>query len=609
MTQQLPHKTSVKPTRLLKKTRLTLKGSALIGLLCVGVALFGTLVFAFAYRAEMDQAAARGETSLALAADRLTTALQRYRELGVILADHPAVLSVVVAHPEDAFDDIQTIDARYTNAADLLQKMSDRTGAQSLMLVGAGGRVLASTADTFEAYLPPNAKAAFDRAMNGALGVTHFVDPAGRRRFIYAAPVFEPGRGAKGAVIVNVDVALIEWSWPADPTAVFFTDNDGVVFVSNRSELILKGGGYEALPIRSSKTIDSHDIWSLSAGRYLPARALHLSRPLPIVDLTGELLLDLAPVRRLAFLQAGAAATLGFALAGFLILAAIRRRALAQINTELEVRVASRTEALEVANRDLTHEVHEREEAEAQLKRAQADLVQAGKLTALGEMSAGISHELNQPLMAIRSFSENAQTFLERGKQDRAADNLIRISELSRRMGRIIKNLRAFARQENEAVTSVDLAAVVDAALEMTTGKLNEVGARIEWEALHGIFVRGGDVRLQQVVVNLLSNAADSVKGKAIKDIKIILLSGDPVVLTVADTGAGIVEPEKIYDPFYTTKEIGAAAGMGLGLSISYGLIQSFGGQIKAKNRTDRKDGGAIFTIELPRAEPHDAAK
>jgi two-component system C4-dicarboxylate transport sensor histidine kinase DctB len=374
------------------------------------------VVFAFAYRAELDQTRERGQTHLSLAADRLTSALQRYRELGVVLADHPTVLNVVTRNRDEERDDITAMTTRYTNAASLLQKMSDRTGTQSLMLVGAGGRILASTSEVSEVYLPPNAKAAFDRAMNGALGVTHFVDPSGRRRFIYAAPVFKPGHAAIGAVIVNVDVAFIEWSWPTDPTAVFFTDERGVVFVSNRTELILKGGFYRPLPLQSRQAIGPHDIWTLSAGPYLPAKALHLSRDLPIVDLTGELLLDLAPARRLAALQAGIAAAIVFALGGFLILAGVRRKSLAKLNAELEARVASRTRALEAANRDLTHEVKEREDAEGQLKRAQADLVQAGKLTALGEMSAGISHELNQPLMAIRSFSENAQTFLERDK-------------------------------------------------------------------------------------------------------------------------------------------------------------------------------------------------
>ena len=173
--------------------------------------------------------------------------------------------------------------------------------------------------------------------------------------------------------------------------------------------------------------------------------------------------------------------------------------------------MAARTEALEIANRDLTREVNERHEAESRLKRAQADLVQAGKLSALGEMSAGISHELNQPLMAIRSFAENAQAYLDRDNPQKAADNLGRISELARRMGRIIKNLRAFARQESETITNVELTSVVEAALEMTMGKISGAGVSLDWTPTGQIWVRGGEVRLQQVVMNLLSNAVDAM--------------------------------------------------------------------------------------------------
>ncbi|WP_226946210.1 ATP-binding protein [Roseobacter sp. TSBP12] len=315
--------------------------------------------------------------------------------------------------------------------------------------------------------------------------------------------------------------------------------------------------------------------------------------------------MDLKPVIALSSLQAGMASALALVFATFWFFARERRRTLAEANTRLEARVATRTQALEIANRDLTREVTERLEAEARLKRVQADLVQAGKLSALGEMSAGISHELNQPLMAIRSFAENAQAFLERDNAAKAAENLGRISELARRMGRIIKNLRAFARQESETITNVELTAVVEAALEMTLGKVARAGVTLDWTPGEPVWVRGGEVRLQQVVMNLLSNAVDAMSDSPDKRIEIRISAGQagvtPTRLTVADTGPGIAEPDKIFDPFYTTKEVGASEGMGLGLSISYGLIQSFGGRIRGANRAQEghPPKGAIFTIEL----------
>ncbi|WP_439104603.1 sensor histidine kinase [Celeribacter marinus] len=558
----------------------------------LAAAVFGAAVYEFAYRAELDQAAARGRSDLALASDRLTTGLQRYRELAVFLADHPTTLTTIL-EGGNARSQVEAADA-------LLLSMADKTGAKSISIVSRKGYVLADSGDAIR--LSSGAKVAFKRALDGALGVAHYVDDAGRRRFVFAAPVFYPGGASRGAVLVSVDVGALEWSWPTDPSATYFTDRAGVVFVANRGELVLRGGIGGDLPIIRARTKSDHEVFDLDAGPYIPARALHLTQSLPVIELTGELLLDLAPVRALARLQSGFATALFLTFGAFAWVAMERRRTLAEANSRLEARVAKRTHALEAANRELKREITEREETEARLKRAQADLVQAGKLSALGEMSAGISHELNQPLMAIRSFAENAQAFLERERAEEAAQNLGRISELARRMGRIIKNLRAFARQENEAITDVDLCAVIDATLEMTGAKIAAAGVTVEWTCAAPVWVRGGDVRLQQVVMNLVSNAVDAMGDSPEKTLMIEVTDGDPVSLVVTDTGPGIADPDKMFDPFYTTKEVGAAQGMGLGLSISYGLIQSFGGKIKGANRPARSGGGAQFTIELTRA-------
>jgi two-component system C4-dicarboxylate transport sensor histidine kinase DctB len=208
--------------------------------------------------------------------------------------------------------------------------------------------------------------------------------------------------------------------------------------------------------------------------------------------------------------------------------------------------------------------------------------------------------------MAIRSYAENASLFLDRDETGKAAENLGRISDLARRMGRIIKNLRAFARQESEAMSDVDIGQTVAAALELTEARLGRAGVAVEWTPPAApIWVRGGEVRLQQVVVNLLTNAADAMEGGGRVTLR-IAPEGGRVRLTVSDTGPGIAEPERIFDPFYSTKEVGAGEGMGLGLSISYGIVKNFGGTITGRNRPE---GGAEFTVELQAALPRaDAA-
>jgi len=555
------------------------------------VALLAGGVWWYGFSAALDQLESRGRSDLALAADQLTSELQRYRELAVLLADHPVVSGLL------------TGEIGSTEASGLLLEVADKTGALDILVVGPSGHDLARAQG-----VAPDSHAGqpdFERAMDGALGVEHLFSEVFRRRaFTFAAPVFSPQGPVDGAVIVMADVEEVEAALRGDRPAVFFTDDRGVVFVSNRSELVFStrtgtDGGQLApfVSYRETKRLGL-TLWQVDGGRYLPSEALHLEQALPVIGLNGEVLLDLVPARQLAFLQAAATVALCLAFGAILFLVTERRRSLARANLELEARVARRTEELERANRELRHEVAERTDAEARLKKAQADLVQAGKLSALGQMSAGISHELNQPLMAIRSFAENAEAFLARGKPEVAAQNLTRISELARRMGRIIKNLRAFAKQENEPLSDVDLVGVVEASIEMGASKISHAGVALEWQAPDGVvMVRGGEVRLQQVVLNLISNAVDAMEGADERRIEITLeREGGQVLLSVRDTGPGIAEPEKIFDPFYTTKQIGAAEGMGLGLSISYGLVQSFGGQIQGRNHSEK---GAIFTVEL----------
>ncbi|MCT8160272.1 sensor histidine kinase [Pseudoruegeria sp. SHC-113] len=583
----------------------------------IAVALLSGGVWWFSFTSALQPIADRGRADLSLAADRLAGALQRYRQVGVLLADH-LDLALLLTEGEGR-----------QRAQELLLATSDKVGTLEIAVVDIDGAVLASSrgAEAASRTGQPH----FHRAMQGAIGSYHTSLPeTGQRIFYFAVPVFVEG-AVEGAVVVEVDMEEVEESdWHGDPQAIYFTDEAGVVFVSNRSELLLRRRAEEgALPPASlgylpatlqpffayrAFMVSGLELWFVDAGKYIPARALHFTQPMPVIGMTGEVLIGTALAERIAWLQAAFAAALSLAFGAFLFLAAERRRALsdkltieARANAVLEARVEARTRELSGVNRSLRREIAEREEAEAALKKAQADLVQAGKLSALGKMSAGISHELNQPLMAIQNFAANAETFLERGKVDVAAGNLARISDLARRMGRIIKNLRAFARQESEPITDVDIVAVVEAALEVADARLHQASVQVDWAPPEApVMVRGGEVRLQQVVLNLVTNAADAMERAQEKRLSIGLTSeAGRVRLSVRDTGPGIDDPGKIFDPFYSTKEVGHSEGMGLGLSISYGLVQSFGGEIRGRNH---EEGGAIFTVDLTASGMEQAA-
>jgi len=562
--------------------------------------LAGT-IWHYGYRQALDQLARRAGADLELASDRLSTQLQVYQELAVLMAGHPGLRRL-----ED--------ETRRAAAQALLLEVADTTAALDVMYVDRDGTVLVSARGMPGQEL--GATVYFRRAMQGALGRDHGVmQPLNRRAYYYGAPAFAADGHVRGVLVVVADVEDVEWDWRGSTPAVFFTDQSGQVFVSNRSELLFwhRPSGDAGLvsadgPRRPFSTTQTggHEIWQIDWGPYLPRRALHLTRDLAVIGLVGEVLVNVAPARRLAGLQAATVAAICLAFGALLYLATERRRALAQANAVLESRVAARTSDLSDTNIRLTREVAERQEAEAALKQAQADLVQAGKLSALGQMSAGISHELNQPLMAIRSFAENGAQYLERGQADVAGENLTRISALARRMGRIIQNLRAFARQENTGVGRVELGAVLDQVIELTGARIRQEGVTLVYEPPgYPIWVRGGEVRLGQVFVNLVTNAVDAMVGCDEKVLTLEIGDGPDLSVTLRDTGPGIDMPDKVFEPFYSTKEVGASEGMGLGLSISYGIVQSFGGDIRGGNTAE---GGAIFTVSLERWREEKAA-
>ena len=558
----------------------------------LAVAASAAGIWRYGYVQALAQLDRQGRADLALAADRFTGELRRFRELAVLMAGHPA------------FDTLQT-PAQLARAGRVLQDAADKSGALALYYTDADGDVRARAGAV---ALAPRGSRYFERAMQGALG-TFFgrLRPEGRRVYAFAAPAFAPGGGVRGSVIALVDIAEVEWDWIGGQPPVFFTDGDGGVFLSNRSELIgwerrAGGGGALAPPDGPAPEFRAfarggHEIWAMGWGDYLPRRALHLTRPEPVIGMTGHALIDTGPARRIAGLQTLVFTVICLAFGAVLLQLAERRRTLARANARLEGRVAERTAELSTANTALRREVAERQEAEAALKRAQDDLVQAGKLSALGQMSAGISHELNQPLMAIRQFADNGAAFLGKGRAEAAGENFARISELAGRAARVIRNLRAFARNENEPMGKVELGQVIDSAVELTAARLRRDGVTLDWQPPdRPVHALGGEVRLGQVFVNLINNAADAMAGRADKRIAIVLEAGPPPAVTVHDTGPGISDPERMFEPFYTTKETGGDDGMGLGLSISYGLVQSFGGKIRGANAPG---GGAVMTVEL----------
>ncbi len=257
---------------------------------------------------------------------------------------------------------------------------------------------------------------------------------------------------------------------------------------------------------------------------------------------------------------------------------------------------------VEQTNQTLAAEIEERVAAEAQLKAAQNELVQAGKLAALGKLGVGITHEINQPLTAIASHLHTAGRHMEKEQVNKAQTSLQKISLLLTKITRITKHLKAFARVAGTELTPVCLDTVIRDAIELMSSQIADQNCQLDYQTnASSLYVLAEPIRLEQVMVNLISNAVDALSSASLKQLSIeVHEQNNKIIIDVSDTGIGIEESqiEQIFDPFFTQKEVGQ--GLGLGLSISYNIIQDFGGQIRVSSTPET---GSRFTLELAKAE------
>lgn len=562
------------------------------GLLAAYLAATVAVVW-FTYRqslqGDLSRLAEAGAIRVEQAAERLVNQLTSYQILTNTIADDPRI---VAALGRPALTD---------GVADLLRAYVLTFGAERVELLDRSGAVLASS-DAGAGQISRAGSPLVSAALNGRLGRDHGLE-AGQRQFRISRGVVPEAPPAQGAVIVTVAVDALEFEWAVVPEAIAFFDREQVAFVSNRQSLLLRQiaggrgaetgdtveGRFDPFPSYRTVDIDGFEIWRFADPPDLPAEAMVVRRRVPHLGMTALGFLDISAARQTAQREAGLAATIMTVISLIAVVIALWRRRLADrlaLETALNARLESRVE-----------------ERTAELRRTQNQLIQASKMTALGQMSAGISHELNQPLAAILNFAENAARFIDSGRPDSARRNFQQIAEQVRRVDRIIRHLRGFARNESEPMEKVDLVAVLQEALGLVDASLRKAGIEVETVLpADPVHVQGGKVRLQQVIVNLLNNAMDAMADTGRPRLRIRLeVAGSEVRLTVQDSGPGIEDPSRVFDPFYTTKELGASKGLGLGLSISYGIVGSFGGEITADNAPD---GGGRFVVSLPLANP-----
>jgi two-component system C4-dicarboxylate transport sensor histidine kinase DctB len=329
---------------------------------------------------------------------------------------------------------------------------------------------------------------------------------------------------------------------------------------------------------------------------------LVLGRTLDGMDWRLLMFVDLAVLRADALTAGGLA---GLATGSLLMLALLfnqRRRIVRQklsAHHELETQVAARTQALQEANERLRTEVHEREAAETTLRAAQDELVHAGKMAALGQLATGITHELTQPLGAIRTLSANAVEFMRRGQHEVAQGNLEMMARLADQMGGIIEPLKGFARKSSARPAATPVAQAVRNALFLHDHRLRREQVSVH-EAIDPALCAWVDPnRLEQILINLVGNAADAMRDSTLRSLRLEARdTGEAVEIHVTDSGPGLTGDvrARLFEPFFSTKAEGG--GLGLGLAISRDIAREADGELEADNAPG---GGARFTLRLPR--------
>ena len=570
-----------------------------------------------ASRSYMQEAASQAQTTLRLAVAALDGHLKRYEALPALIADQQNIKDLV-RQPRD--ERLRAVTNGYLKEINTLLTSSD-----IYVMTMDGNTIAASNYDEPLSFIGENFnyRPYFQQAAQGeqsrfyALGTTSL-----KRGYYFGSPIEAEG-AIRGVIVFKVDIDAIERSWSGGDSRIFVSDPEGIIFMTGSPEWL-----YSAIepltPERLARTEASRryaDAWL----RELPVKRstyagyesivisesqgereyLVASAPMKEAGWTVNVLLDTGTVQAQAKTTI-IAILLFLCLAGLFLAIILQRRARlnermlmeAQAKEELEKRVAERTADLARVNSRIEKEIAERRLTEKRLRQTQADLIQAGKLAGLGQMSAALSHELNQPLAAAKTYSESAAVLISLGRVEEASDNVRRISALIDRMASISRHLRNFARKPKEKLGSVSLDEVVRDTLEIVAARLNTADAELELSIEEGLpRVTAGAIRLQQVLVNIITNAADAVEGR---DNRKIVLNGyaetDKIVISVRDCGEGVAAAiqDRIFDPFFTTKGVGK--GLGLGLSISYNIIKDFGGSLTVVNHPE---GGAIFRIEL----------
>ncbi len=564
-------------------------------LILAGAALAAGFAMRHAERQALVEDAARANEQLALYANSLHTLIERYRALPAVLALDPELIAALDGplgtEQQGALNrKLEKINgAAQSSTLELL----DRTG---LAVAASNWRLPSSYVGHnygFRPYFMQTRSQGTGRFY--AVGVT-----SGIPGYFLASAVHNGAGEFLGAMVVKLEFPELEREWRQGSDTLLVSDARGIVFIANqpgwRYRYLQPLSDADRAELQATRQYDKQPLTPLA---YQAVRRFDDNSYLARVDgpdgeqdylweslpLTAEgwtLHLLRKPQAALEDSRnAGLAAAGAWLALVFLLLFLNQRWRLARL------RQRSREELEKLV-----------EERTRDLRTAQDGLVQSAKLAALGQMSAALAHEINQPLTAQRTQLATLRLLLDHGRVDDAHKALGPLDAMLTRMAALTGHLKTFARKSPSGLRErLDLAAVVDQSLHLLEARLRDEQISTTLHLARPAWVQGDAIRLEQVLINLLRNALDAMADKPLKHLEIRIEADQHLWrLTVADSGGGIASENlnNVFDPFFTTKPVGD--GLGLGLAVSFAIVHEHGGRLSVANIP----GGALFTLTLP---------
>ncbi len=524
----------------------------------------------------------RAELRLVLYSGNMISELQRTSVVPLLLAGDPKL--------GDALDA-----GNFSGTSQQLIKLQSEIGVASIMLLDRDGRVVGATNRNLLGTNYRTSAFYVDalRAKDTVFSAERM--DTGGYNFTYSRSVIVDGRPT-GVIAVAVDLMKYERAWAGFLDAVMVTDSEGTVILATEPR-------WRGMPLAEATAVSERPS---ALGRALQVTADWAQNP-PDAYVQGQAVMKTearVPFRGWRMITFTAYdsvrervnGVLALEIMGFAILLALTFYVLSRQAWSQTMNFRRESAELRLLNARLQREIAEREKVQKDLAVAELTLAQSSKLAALGEMSAAVSHELNQPLAAMKTYLAGARLLLQRKRPDEALSSFQRIDDLIERMGAITRQLKSYARKGGEAFEPVDMRQAVSSALSMMEPQLKSRVVKIT-RALprQPVMVRADRIRLEQVIINLLRNALDATKDRPGPQIDLLLSQGETATLMVRDNGTGLADLENLFEPFYTTKKPGE--GVGLGLAISSGIVRDLGGRLTARNAPG---GGAVFEMQLP---------